>query len=135
MIQRKILLAEDDIDERTFFHNYLSSRTDIVLLPIAEDGEELINYLEKKSVQEGLPDLVILDQNMPRLNGLETLQYLKNSEKLEKIPVVIYSTYADENLARKGLGAGAMSVHSKPDSFKGYNELIDNFLRQLNTEK
>src|ERR1035437_1453770 len=92
-----IMLADDDADERYFFEEAL------LVLPIATnlktvpDGERLMNYL---SIHSGhLPDVLFLDINMPRKNGIECLKEIKCNEKLKQIPVIIYSTFfGDENV-------------------------------------
>ena len=60
----KILLAEDDSDDQKLFCDFLLHRTDIVLMPVAENGAEALEILERTTDEE-LPDLIILDQNMP----------------------------------------------------------------------
>ena len=125
---RKILLAEDDKDDQDFFMMYLKDRGDLSILPIVNNGEEVIEYLNCNSCYNSLPDLIILDQNMPRLNGLNTLAQLKANAAYAHIPVMIYSTYADENLVHKSLAQGAALVCTKPEDERGYNRLIDQFL-------
>ncbi len=125
MITKKILLAEDDVDDRDFFHDFLCNRKDIELLPIVENGEEIIQYLESLSDSTSLPDVIILDQNMPKRSGLNTLQYIKENKRYTHISVVIYSTYADENLIEKSYRLGANSVITKPTNMEGYHKMID----------
>ena len=96
-IRKKILLAEDDPDDVSFFFQYLGERPDLLLLPPVENGEEVFEYLEKAH-NGSFPDLIILDQNMPKCNGLQTLTLLKNTLQYEKIPVFVYSTYTDDYL-------------------------------------
>ena len=125
MLKRKILLAEDDEDDRYFFQSFLQTRSDVVLLPIAEDGVSLVESLNEIRNDADLPDLIILDQNMPKQNGLQTLAYLKENERYRQIPVVIYSTYTDETLVKNGSVKGACLVLPKPLDTEGYNEMIE----------
>ena len=125
----KILLAEDDGDDQKLFRDFLQHREDILILPIAENGVDLITKLEEIPGKGSLPDLIILDQNMPRQNGLQTLQYLKESEPYRNIPVVIYSTYCDNNLIKKCTDHGACAVVTKPISREGYEEMLDELLK------
>lgn len=127
-LRKKILLAEDDKDDQDFFHDFLHEREDIFLLPIAGNGEELIEYLD--GVTE-LPDAIILDQNMPKLNGLQTLQLLKDTNRYSNIAVMVYSTSTDEDLIRRSNSLGATLVVSKPSSYKGYQRMIDELIRHL----
>ncbi|MBD0332896.1 MAG: response regulator, partial [Chitinophagaceae bacterium] len=107
MLKRRILLAEDDEDDQHFFNGFLQSRNDIILMSIVENGVLLIDLLESITDSEELPDLIILDQNMPKKNGLQTLQFLKEDKRYSHIPVIIYSTYTDENLIKNGSELGA----------------------------
>ena len=128
MPPKKILLAEDDADDRIFFSDFLKTRSDIHLIPAVENGEEVFNYLDKIHEATELPDLIILDQNMPKISGLQALQLLKTTMTYKNIMVVIYSTYADDNLRRQGIDGGAKLVFSKPYTPEGYHEMIDEML-------
>lgn len=129
-IPKKILLAEDDPDDRGFFFEFLEHRDDLLLLPPVENGEEVFQFLEK--AQDGsYPDLIILDQNMPKCNGLQTLAILKNNRHYENIPVFVYSTYTDEYLKQRSIQLGAKSVLEKPFSLEGYHKMIDDILNLI----
>src|SRR6188768_3665186 len=93
-----VLLVEDDPDDRELFIEFYQDRNDIVLLPSSTNGVELIAYLESITEETSLPHLIVLDQNMPKMNGKETLTFLKSSEKFSNIHVLVYSTYTDSNL-------------------------------------
>ena len=124
----KILLAEDDADDRFFFSECTSEREDVKILCCTEDGLELLTMLDKL---DNYPDVIILDQNMPRMNGFETLKNLKSSPRFAEIPVVIYSTYANQELVNKSLIAGAAAVLPKPESKEGYNSMIFDILKVI----
>ena len=124
---KKVLLAEDDIDDRWFFMDFLKERTDIELLSSVTNGVEVLDYLERVS-EERYPDIIILDHNMPKLNGKETLMELKTNVKYNKIGVVVYSTYMDVKLVEECTSLGAVMVHAKPVSAEGYNQMIDDIL-------
>ena len=128
MLPKKVLLAEDDSDDRDFFFDVLKDRADVVLLPAAENGEDVFTYLKDTTPGDGRPDFILLDQNMPKRNGLQTVQLLKQSEAYQNIPVFIYSTYADDLLAKRGTEAGAVSVFPKPYTPEGYHQIIDAIL-------
>ncbi|GAB3935483.1 response regulator [Larkinella terrae] len=127
--KKKILLAEDDGDDRDFFADFLGDRTDIELLPSLTTGVEVIEYLDGISLPELLPDIIILDQNMPKMTGLETLVAIRSDERFSPINVVIYSTYVGEELAVACLEQGGTLVKSKPVSKGGYNEMMDDILK------
>lgn len=127
-LRKKILLAEDDEDDQGFFHDFLHERKDIFLLPIANNGVELLDYLHQATE---LPDAIILDQNMPRLNGLQTLQQLRGSNRYSHITVMLYSTSADDTLVQNGHMLGVNLVVSKPSSYKEYQQMIDELISHL----
>lgn len=123
----RVLLAEDDSDDKDLFVNFFADRADISILPIANNGLEVIDYL-KKAPNEDLPGLIVLDQNMPLMNGKQTLQVLKADERFSSIPTVVYSTYADSNLIMDCKKLGARMVAVKPIDDEGYQKMMDNFL-------
>lgn len=120
---KRILLAEDDEDDKMIF-------TEIVKTLIAGSNihfDAVDNGVQIMQALEGaphLPDLVVLDQNMPQLNGKETLELIKKSDRFNHIPVVIYSTYNDSRLSNECFRIGATQIITKPDSFEGFREMI-----------
>ena len=96
-------------------------------MPIVENGIALVELLEQINSDEELPDYIILDQNMPKRNGLQTLQILKNASRFAHIPVMIYSTYTDDHLIKKGTELGACMVMTKPLTKEGYDQLVNAF--------
>ena len=129
--KRTILVAEDDEDDQAFFTDFLKHRNDVLLLPIAEDGESLIHQLEQLyTTQNFLPDFIILDQNMPKRSGLQTLEYLKSHPQYTQIPVMLYSTYTNKELIQKGAALGACKVVPKPVSTEGYHQMIESLFAE-----
>lgn len=123
----KILLAEDDEDDQLLFNDIV-----IKLYPelgakfcIVENGVEVMDFLENAAE---LPDLLIMDQNMPQLTGKETLELIKNNERFADIPVVIYTTYNPDRLKNEFLTMGARQVITKPNSFQGLNQMVQGLL-------
>ena len=129
MLKKKILLADDDADDRGIFEQILLGKKDVELLATVEDGLEVIDYLKIVSDNSHLPDLIILDHNMPRMNGKQTLGYLKSSHRYLHIPVVIYSTYSDHKLIDECVILGASMVASKPAGYNEYKAMINQFLQ------
>lgn len=126
-----ILLADDDSDDRLFFGEALSRCAAFPCeLVTAMDGEEVFKKLAGMKF-EGLPDLIVLDQNMPLLNGRDTMQRLRSLAQFSHIPVVIYSTYNDSTFISTCERLGAQAVLSKPDSFEGYVEMVKEVLSHV----
>ena len=90
---KKILYADDDLDDKTWvseankFLNYLLD------IDFVENGREVFEWLERFKDH---PSLIVLDLNMPELDGRQTLQKLKSSEKYKDIPVVIVTTSSNK---------------------------------------
>jgi CheY-like chemotaxis protein len=125
---KKVILVEDDPDDRDLFVIFYRERNDIELLPSVGNGIELIEYLESRPGGEGLPDLIVLDQNMPVMNGKQTLAFLKSNNRFSNIPAVVYSTYSDKTLIRECTQLGANMVVMKPIDKDGYQQMMDQFL-------
>lgn len=125
MSPKTILLAEDDADDQDFFVDVIQPRSDVTLISIVKDGEELFDLLPDLISAGQLPDIILLDHNMPKRNGLQTLQLLKVDEAYKSIPVFVYSTYANDVLLQEFADAGAVYFFAKPVTPDGYNELVD----------
>src|SRR5512139_646614 len=90
--RQSILLIEDDIVDQAMVKEALKEIGSSVKLTIASDGEEALEYLRDAE----RPGLILLDLNLPRMNGLEFLQELRQSDGLCHLPVVVLSTSAHE---------------------------------------
>ena len=100
----RILLAEDDAQDRFFFGKALRQLAIKTLLETADSGESLMNYLEKN--EDNLPDILFLDLRMPGKNGFQCMEEIKANIKLQRLVIVIFSDsyyYDDFNfLYQKG---------------------------------
>jgi CheY-like chemotaxis protein len=114
-----VLLSDDDRDDRYFFDKALKELPMPTTLETVEDGEKLMAYLYKNS--DHLPDVLFLDLNMARKNGTECLTEIKADLKLRSLPVVIYSTSLNDDIADKLYDLGAHYYLEKRD----LSELID----------
>ncbi len=126
MLKKSVLLADDDIDDREMFEEILSDNNQVELVGSVENGQELLSFLTNGEGQ--LPDLIVLDHNMPKMNGIQTLEALKKNERYQHIPVVIFSTYCDNKLLSECTNLGAAMVFTKPSSFDEYEQMITAFL-------
>lgn len=124
-----ILMADDDEDDRLLTQDALAESRVLNELFFVEDGVELLEYLERKgkfSEKESSPrpGLILLDLNMPRMDGREALQAIKANPNLKGIPVVILTTSKQEEDMVKGYDLGAASYITKPVTFEGLVELM-----------
>lgn len=124
---KKILLVDDDADDRQIFEELLREIDDETVVENAENGLEMVAMLNN-AADEDLPGLVILDQNMPRMTGKESLVYLKTHPRFRNIPTIVYSTYQVKDFYRECLNLGAQDVVAKPDTMQAYREMIEQFL-------
>lgn len=130
MLNKKVLLADDDADDREIFERVLGKKAGVTLMRSVENGKEVLEFLGNVPSEE-FPNLIILDHNMPKMNGTETLGILKSSSKYSDIAVVVYSTYSDRALVERCRQLGAAMVLSKPANLKDYEAVIDKFLAIL----
>ena len=108
-----IILADDDTDDHHFFSKVLQTVPFTCDLTILGDGEKLMNYLFQNT--HNLPDVLFLDHNMPRKNGAECLIEIKAHPLLNKLPVIMYSTYLHEDVANELYENGAHFYLRKTD--------------------
>ena len=106
MPPRKILV----VDDSKLLHRMFEMMLRQYPLVHAYDGQEALERLkESKDV-----DLVLLDMNMPRMNGLELLEAMKADERMKRIPVVLVTTEGSDEQTQRGLEAGAAAYVKKP---------------------
>jgi CheY-like chemotaxis protein len=119
-----MLLAEDDSDDRLLVKDAITECGWPGELRCVEDGEELLDYLRKRgkytqAAQAPTPGLVLLDLNMPRMDGREALRAMRADASLRRTPVVVFTTSrADTDIARL-YDLGANAFVTKPVQFDG----------------
>src|SRR6185295_289447 len=117
-----ILMAEDDPDDQMITRKALDQNRVANPLVIVGDGEQLLDYLHHRgtySTSSPAPCFILLDLNMPRMDGREALKLIKLDERLRKIPVVILTTSKAEEDIMKSYSTGANSYITKPVTFEG----------------
>ena len=120
-----IVLADDDEDDRLMTREAVTANRLTNPLHEVHDGVELLEYL-KKQLDDGapLPGLILLDLNMPRMDGREALAAIKSNDQLRHIPVVVLTTsQADEDIFRT-YDLGVNSFISKPVTFTGLVDVM-----------
>ena len=93
-----ILLVEDNEGDILLIREAFEDAKIILELSVAKDGKEAVSFLDKqeKYADARMPDLILLDINLPKKNGHEVLRYIKESEKLRHIPVIMLTTSSSE---------------------------------------
>jgi CheY-like chemotaxis protein len=124
-LSRSILLADDDDDDHLIFKDAIREIDPGISCDTASDGKML---LDKLSASARLPDILFLDINMPLLNGFECLSRIKKNAAFSTIPVVIYSTAANDSAIETARILGADLFLSKPPDHRQLNEKLKKVL-------
>jgi CheY-like chemotaxis protein len=124
-----ILMAEDDADDRMMAKKALLENWVANPLVTVNNGEELMDYLYQKGkysdpVASHKPCFILLDLNMPRMDGRAALKLIKADENLKSIPVVIMTTSKAEEDIVASYNIGANSYITKPFTFEGLVKVI-----------
>jgi CheY-like chemotaxis protein len=122
--QRVVLMADDDEEDCTLAKEaFAESGSDAVFF-FLDDGAKLMNYLSEQSRSEpaGLPDLILLDLNMPRKDGREALLEIRSDPVLQDIPIVVLTTSEEERDIEFSMKTGADSFITKPVTFNEWVE-------------
>lgn len=126
MLRNQLLfLVDDDMDDHEIFKSALAKVDGDLALLTATNGYEALNVL---STADTLPDYIFVDLNMPRMNGLQFLQEIKQTETLKDIPVIIYSTSSNPGDIAKTKEMGAVSFVTKPSRFSELCNLLQSLI-------
>ncbi len=124
-----ILMADDDSDDRMMARDAFEVNRLDNELRFVEDGEELMDYLFRRGKytdpkDSPRPGLILLDLNMPRMDGREALKEIKSDPDFHSIPVVVLTTSSAEEDVVRSYDLGVNSFITKPVSFEGLVEVI-----------
>lgn len=118
----KIIFVEDDPDDRELISDCLLYNGFPSYL-VLDSGPNLFSYLE--SVQDAsLPDLIVVDMNMPHMSGYEAIRQLKDHPRYSMIPVFILTTTYRSPVVEKSIAAGAAGYYKKPNSIAELNSIL-----------
>lgn len=109
-----IILADDDEDDRMFFTEAFDELKINTKVQTFKDGVHLMDYLNADNT---LPNVLFLDLNMPRKNGMQCLKEIKENSKFNDIAIAIYSTSASEDDIENTFILGANIYIKKPSNF------------------
>lgn len=131
MVQTKILVVDDDVEDHLILQEYFAAAGLDKAVNFKENGEEALAYLRDLPVI-GLPSLIVLDLNMPLLNGIQTLTLLKENNHLKEIAVVICTTSSNETEREKCLSLGASDYIVKPFNWEQGMLMIERIRKFIN---
>lgn len=123
---KPILLVEDDnVDAMTVRRSLRDLSTTNILIH-SVNGEEALDYLSNEKNTK--PSLILLDLNMPKMNGIEFLKIIKADDRLKKIPVVVLTTSQEKRDVVQSFDLGAAGYMVKPVDYTRFVETIDTIL-------
>ncbi|WP_052481422.1 response regulator [Gilvimarinus agarilyticus] len=112
---RGLIIAEDDVDDQLLIRDALEENGvlagDVVFV---NDGQELMDRLK---APDPVPGLILLDLNMPRMDGREALRQIKQDDTLRHIPIVVFTTSSSEQDVNNTYQLGSNTFFTKPTSF------------------
>ena len=125
-----ILLVEDNPDDVELTKLAFQKNNFANEIKVVEDGQEAIDFLlgdHPEGVKEnGVPELVLLDLKLPKLDGHEVLKRIKNDDTTKRMPVVILTSSQEEEDIIKGYDLGANSYVRKPVDYTDFVEVVNN---------
>ena len=130
MNERKTLLVvEDDADDRQLMLDVIQQVNPLVKLVFAENGLEALDYLDKiKGDPSQMPCLIVLDLNMPYVDGKETYQRIRDNSSLSAVPVIIFTSSLNPN-DRALFEKAGVTFFSKPDHYSVMSEIVKQMLQ------
>jgi CheY-like chemotaxis protein len=122
-----ILSVDDDEDDLFFIREVIRSQNHSFHIEEAKNGFEAMNFLEASAAKNELPCLVIMDMNMPRMDGKQTIRKMKESEVLSGIPIVVFTTSSNIEDQRYFESKGIHFI-TKPFDYKIFTKQIVDLL-------
>ena len=125
-----ILMADDDPEDRMLTQDAFTHCRVANDLRFVEDGQQLLDYLRREgnftnSVDAPKPGLILLDLNMPRVDGREALKEIKSDPAIRRIPIIVLTTSKAEEDILRTYDLGVNSYVKKPVTFEGLVEVVE----------
>ena len=129
MNKKIILLVEDNPDDELLAIRALEKNNIMNEVVVARDGAEALDYLFGAGVYTGrdmsvMPQIILLDLKLPKIDGLEVLRRLRNDERTKLLPVVVLTSSKEERDLTESYSLGANSYIRKPVNFAQFSEAI-----------
>jgi CheY-like chemotaxis protein len=126
-VSKSIALAEDDSDDQLLFTEALKHVCKTTTLAVVENGVMMLDLLEKR--MNSLPDVIILDVNMPGMSGIECLKIIRVTKGLDHLPVIIMSTSANPKTIDDAFHSGANSYAVKPGRYDDLKSIVEKIIK------
>lgn len=118
------MLADDDPDDRLIIREAIKDFSGSIVISEVANGRELIDFVASKSDGENRPDVIILDINMPLMDGVDALKELKNAGLANDIAIYILSTMRNRERVKEAQELGVAGTISKPHTMKGFQQVV-----------
>ena len=131
----EMLLVEDNPGDVILIQESLKDIKAGIILHVVKDGAEAVNFLLKNPPYERspMPDLILLDINLPKKSGLEVLREIRSHPEVKSVPVVVLTTSRSDKDILRSYGLGANSFVTKPIGFHEFmasiHSIVNNFVR------
>jgi CheY-like chemotaxis protein len=127
------MMADDDEDDQLILTDAIRNqyKTQVRISAVANGAELLLTLHRTATAGEALPDVIMLDINMPVLDGLETLRQIKNNPLIRHIPVYIVTTLRNMDKLDMSLMQGAANFFTKPSNMNGYVRIIEEVMAHV----
>ena len=125
-LHKTILLVEDDANDAMMTQRALTKANILNKVVWVKDGEEAINYLFTRCLEAGekLPQLNLLDINMPKITGIEVLQRIRSDQRTSWLPIVIFTSSKEEKDLLESYRLGINSYICKPIKFDEFAPVV-----------
>jgi DNA-binding response OmpR family regulator len=120
------LLVEDNPGDARLFKDYFSDSKFNISVEHVSDGAAALDYLYQKKEYENvsLPDIIVLDLNLPKIKGMNVLELIKEDEKFKRIPVIVLGTSDEAGEVRRAYDSYANCYIVKPVDFDHFLEIV-----------
>jgi CheY-like chemotaxis protein len=127
----RILLVEDSTTQALLTQEAANASSRVEIIDVARDGQEAIEFLRRQGNYENAekPDLILLDLNMPKKDGLQVLEEMKRDKELQTIPVILFTTSECAEDIFKSYAYGANTFITKPTRIDELREVLDDIGR------
>lgn len=125
---RHILWADDDTDDLMLMRQVLQELGDNYNIKEVHNGKEALDYLTEGKDNKSLPSLIILDMNMPVMDGKETLSRLKKDDELREIPVVFFTT-SNSQMDKLYCKHQGVEMITKPPQYSNLKDAVQRLLK------
>jgi CheY-like chemotaxis protein len=124
----RLFIIDDDNDDVFFFREAISELNIACRVTTFTNGKLLIDYLSDEGLR---PHMIVLDLNMPLMDGLTVLKRIKANEELKKIPVFVLSTSHSQSDSEACRKLGCVGFYTKPVELRGYMRVIEDMFSRL----